>query len=239
MQKNNFSNIKKFLLFAPFITFLLGYIGSLAYVHVSKVQVPNVVGKSIHDASLMLAKNNIALKVLSEKEDSSLQEGTIISQIPSVGQDIKLSRPLLVVLTKKPKPFLMPDLSSKKSYEIVDLGNDLQRKIKIVNLVRAHADGKCFAQTPHFGNELIDDKIIAYLAVKGSQLYVVPSFINMPLVVVKEALKKQHVSYEIADENQEMTNEQERYVTDQMPIPGTIIPLEKVHMRFSSGNQQD
>jgi len=237
MTKNNRISLKKFLLFAPFITFLVGYIFSLAYVHVSKVQVPNVVGKSLHDASLILAKNNIALKVLSEKEDFALQEGTIISQIPSFGQDIKLSRPLLVILAKKPKPFLMPDLSSKNFDEIVDLGNDLQRKIKIVNLAKTHADGKCFAQVPNFGSELIDGKIIAYVVIQSPRLYIVPSFVKMSLVEVKKLLRDQHISYEIVDENSEIANEQEIYITDQIPISGTIIPLEKIYMQFSSGNR--
>lgn len=237
MQKNNRTNIKNLLLFAPFITFLLGYVGSLAYVHVSTLRVPNVVGKSIHDASLLLAKNNIALKVLSEKEDSSSQEGTIVSQIPSADQDIKLSRPLLVVLAKKPKPVRMPDLSLKGVREINEIGLDLQRKIKIVNLIKNYADEKCFAQAPNAHSELEDAKIVAYIAIKSTRLHLVPSFIGLRLSDVEEALKNQRVSYEIIDYDEQTGTGQETFIKDQAPISGTIMPLEKIHMQFSCGNR--
>lgn len=217
--------------------FLFGYIGSLSYVHISTLRVPNVVGKTIHEASLLLAKNNIAFKVLSEKEDSFLQEGTVISQIPSEGQDIKFSRPLLVVLAKKPKPVLMSDLFAKNTSEILDLGNDLQRKINVVSIARPYADGKCFAQSPGKNSELIDDKIIAYVAIKTPRLYITPSFIGLPVVMVKELLKDQHVLYDLVDEGQGATDESERCIVDQMPIPGTIVQLERVRMQFSSGNR--
>lgn len=214
-------------LFLPFIAFFSGYIGIIMYTHTKTIKVPSVVGKSLHNAVSLLGKHNLGLKLLTVKEDACLPEGTIISQAPRQNQQIKLAKAVFVVMTKKPQPFLVPTFFGKSSKEIFDVLKDSYVTIKLVRLESSYRKDCCFAQYPNQGRQAFDGKAIAYISSGVVDRRIMPSLIGYTLDEVEEFLQRYEIVFEVFKFFTAPSSFGGLIVSDQKPMPGTIINFDK------------
>lgn len=220
------------LFMLPFITFFSGYVGTLLYVHTKTVQVPTIVGKSLHAAASILGRQNLALKLLNVKEDSFLPDGTVLSQFPAPQQKIKPAKAVFVVITKKPQPFLIPPLFGKSYTEMKESLKDSYISLKVVTLPRNDKAGLCFAQYPGNGCEVFDHKAIAYCADNKNNVCVMPNLVGLPLQEVEDLLKSRSINYEIFKFFHK-SSRNDLIVSDQKPMAGTILNVDdRLHIQL-------
>ena len=105
--------IRSFLWLTPFASFIFGYL-LIALLHPQPIiKTPALIGKTLDQAILILSQANLNLRIVGQKEEAQLPEGTIISQTPAPGSSIKEHQALYVTIAKKPVPQAMPSLCRK------------------------------------------------------------------------------------------------------------------------------
>lgn len=79
-----------------------------------KVEVPQLVGKNVSDAEKYATPENpYTIVVLSEEFHDSIQEGCIISQTPSYGEQMYSGSVIAVNISKGPEKRVLPNISKK------------------------------------------------------------------------------------------------------------------------------
>jgi len=97
-------------------------------VHQKKtVTVPNLIGKSIHDALDLLAPLNLSLQKVNEQYDKKFPAGTIIQQNPSPGLTVREGKTISIVLSRGGEIVFVPNLvgESLRSAELLLRRNNL------------------------------------------------------------------------------------------------------------------
>ncbi len=94
----------------PFLSFLGGYQLIRVLTHIETVRVPSLIGLHMNEAIKILSADLLNVRILAEKEDSELDEGTILSQNPEAGQLVKTHQSIFLVVTKKPPKVCAPQL---------------------------------------------------------------------------------------------------------------------------------
>ena len=94
----------------PFLSFIGGYQLIRLLTHTETIRVPAVVGLHMNDAIKILSTDLLNVRILAEKEDPDLHEGTILSQTPEEGTLVKTQQSIFLVITKKPAKSRAPQL---------------------------------------------------------------------------------------------------------------------------------
>lgn len=99
-----------------------------------KIEVPQLVGKSISDAEKYANSDNpYTIVVLSEEFHDSIQEGCIISQTPSYGEQMYSGSVIAVNISKGPEKRVLPNISGKSLSEVSLILTDAGFNPKKVN----------------------------------------------------------------------------------------------------------
>jgi beta-lactam-binding protein with PASTA domain len=213
----------------PFLLFLFGYIGTYLFLQQESIVTPNVIGKSLQEAVVLLSKQRLGVRLVREQEDSSIPEGTIMDQIPRSNNKIRPNQNIFVTISKKPSLFLAPTFlgCNIKDIQAKSFKGD-------IDLLGIHCFGEysaniCFAQYPKPGQLLSRKFIVAYVSRGSFPLYIVPNFKGLSVSQVKDFLRLEDGQLEIVH-LQEVLNSHtcvNCYVIDQRPIAGSIISLDK------------
>lgn len=242
-------NLKNLLWLFPFFAFALGYIFASLFLNNPTLPAPDLIGKNIYDAVKTCSNHQLHLYILEEKIDEHLPSGTIISQRPHQGTQIKSNQALYVVTTKNPPCPKTPVCISMQQKDILDLCTKLGIKAR-VHFVQSNLPAQtCIAQWPQQNCDLPGKKMIIYCSQPEQNLYVFPNFINENAAKVYEFLSSYQIEPAYYYENKPCTcNIQELSgykITQQRPLSGTFIDLQKkIGIRFeielsaqnSSGN---
>lgn len=94
----------------PFLSFIAGYQLIRLLTRTETIRVPSVVGLHMNEAIKILSTDLLNVRILAEKEDPDLHEGTILSQNPEPGQRVKTHQSIFLVITKKPAKARAPQL---------------------------------------------------------------------------------------------------------------------------------
>ena len=77
----------------------------------NKVEVPQLIGKSLEDArNSITSENQYSIVVLSEEFHDSIEEGRIISQMPSYGEKMYAGSTIAVNISKGPEKRVLPNI---------------------------------------------------------------------------------------------------------------------------------
>lgn len=212
----------------PFICFFIGYIicnfliGSKAYV------TPNLTGLSIYEAVKVTSAHQINIRIISEKESQDVAPGTIISQKPSAGREIKTHQSIFIITTKTPPPIITPNLTGQSSSQIEQQCNDLKLKYKCYPLEFPAPTNSCIAQFPAAKTIIQDKKILLYTAQEKSNMYLMPDLINQKLNPVLTTLSNYTDKVTIYQGKQKLSPpfKEDLTVVVQKPLAGSIIPLQ-------------
>lgn len=172
-------SLKNLLWILPFVSFLGGYIALDVLFAPEFIDTPSVVGTHINQAIAILCRYNLNLRLLTTKENALLQEGTILSQTPIVGQKIKENQSVYVVISCKPPKIKTPNFIDKTITEIQSELAQKKMSIKVYYLESTYPQNKCFAQFPEADTELEEtQKIILYIAQESKKPHIMPNFLG-------------------------------------------------------------
>ena len=79
--------------------------------HGEKIEVPNVLGKSLYDAETMLKDRGLVALVVDSMYDKSAQRGSVLEQSPKSGYEVKGGRMVYLTVNLKGEPMAqLPDV---------------------------------------------------------------------------------------------------------------------------------
>ena len=188
---------------------------------------PNLIGTTLHEAVLQTSPFHINIQLAAEKECPGIAHGTIISQKPAPGRQIKPHQSIVVVICKLPAERQAPDLQGLTEAKAQELCAQQRLKLKSYPIEYPLPTSTCIGQTPQKGTEIPDKKIMMYVAADKSNNYVMPNLINKPLPEVIEFLQKHNAKISIFLQNQKIVSPypENMMVTSQKPLSGSFLNL--------------
>lgn len=221
--------LHQFLWIIPFFCFISGYYGLHLLVSKKVLMTPIVIGKSLHEGIKILSEYSINARLLKEKDDADLPEGTIVSQSPEAGQQIKPHQAVFLVVSKKPERAPCPELVGKSLQEVHHICKKMNLICKEFTLQHNNPAGTCIGQIPQAGNLLDSRNVIIYVSAGAHNQVLLPSFKQLPVADVIAFLQNYNISYSTIH-TQKMDPEHQCtacIVIDQKPLPGSLMNLKK------------
>lgn len=216
-----------FLLSLPFACFVIGYSLSNIFMGNTSYPTPNLIGVTLHDAILQTSPYHINIQLAAQKECPGITHGTIISQKPAPGRQIKPHQSIMVVTCKLPEIQLTPDLIGKTQTQAQEICTSQRMKLKTYPQTYPLPTGTVIGQTPQKTQEIPDKKIIAYTATDKSQNYLMPNLINKSLDEVISFLQKYKTNISVLFQNQkiDVPYPSSCKIIGQKPLPGSFVNL--------------
>ena len=205
-EKNNNKKLQFALILVAIFLFVFGITKiTLSGGFTSKIEIPNVIGKTVEDATKELSKSKIEFKTV-EAANKDIEIGKIISQEPPAGKAAKGTIVQLIV-SKGPETTELPDFKGKN---IEDVRKTAQTMGLILNEIQETSDK--FAENTVISQDIIagtmikaGDKLTLKIS-KGYEKVRVPTVIGMDDVTAKATLAnaslKSNIVYE-SDETKE------------------------------------
>lgn len=220
-------NLKNNLWLIPFFSFLSGYLVFRALNKTEYLEVPPLVGLTLQDAATKATQARLAIRLVAEKEDADLPEGTILSQTPAAPARLKPNQALILVASKKPAKMRTPDLGG---LTLENARRELQEagiRSKIYLMQTPYPKDQCFGQMPAAGTPADETKVLMYISAGTNKQVIMPNCKKRTIHEIMEFLNTYPVTakitHEIAPpEGHHCTN---CFVTDQRPLAGSLITL--------------
>lgn len=222
--------IKNYLWALPFFSFLAGYFVLERMSRVAQLDTPAIIGKQLQQAVAELSDNNLNLRLIAQKEDPDLPQGTILSQTPAPGQKIKPHQALYVVISKQPEKIAAPLLLNKHDNAIQKELEALGIRNKTYRLPSNRPSGTCIAQLPTPGNQVADEKITTYLSAGNNRPSLVPNLKGKPAPEVLEFLQQYKIEVKIMHSSKQDKNhlcDTDCIISDQRPLAGSLVTLDE------------
>ena len=205
-EKNNNKKLQFALVLVAIFLFVFGITKiTLSGGFTSKIEIPNVIGKTVEDATKELSKSKIEFKTV-EAANKDIEIGKIISQEPPAGKAAKGTIVQLIV-SKGPETTELPDFKGKN---IEDVRKTAQTMGLILNEIQETSDK--FAENTVISQDITagtmikaGDKLTLKIS-KGYEKIRVPTVIGMDEGTAKATLAnaslKSNIVYE-SDETKE------------------------------------
>lgn len=221
--------LQQFLWITPFLTFSLGYL-VLAYSFASKtIKTPHFIGSSLHQAMTHAADKNLRLHIITEREHTQIEPGTILEQKPQPGSSIKEKQSVYIITARKPEEKNTPNILGRTPDEIGTVSEQERIKPKRYTIPSTHNYDTCIAQIPAPNKPLKDNKVIAYMAQEKSPFFILPDLTGLPLENVIEFLQEYPVDYSVYYRTNKLTPPypEDAVIRNQKPLIGSFIKLDR------------
>ena len=221
--------IKNFLWTLPFISFLCGYFILYNATHVKEIIAPSVVGKTVEQTLTILSHNNLNIRLLAQKNEANLPEGTILRQTPSAGQKIKPRQSIFLVVSKKPPVDIAPDFVNKKLTEINKQLATTSIRPRIYYVSTVYPSGTCFAQHPQSGEPIKNNRLLLYISAGDNKPIIWPNFCGKNIQEIINFLDVYKISPQIIHHIPKGPSHScsSCQVIEQRPFAGTLLTLEQ------------
>ncbi len=217
---------KNILWLAPFICFLSGYFIVRSLFHINTIPTPSAVGRSLQDAFTILSNHNLNIRLLTQKENSDLPNGTIISQVPSPGQMVKPRQTIFLALSKQPPIATTPYLVGKSYNSIAQELNAAKIRFKLYSIESPYPINTCIAQSPSPAKPLTNTILTIYLSKEYCKPVIWPNFVGRPVDDVLEFLDQYSITPHIIEKHHKHKSPTPS-ITDQRPLAGSLIILDQ------------
>jgi beta-lactam-binding protein with PASTA domain len=216
-----FSNL---LWLSPFISFIAGY-ALISFFCANKTLItPSLIGQNLDKALINIAKQNLTVRVVSQKDNADLQEGTILSQTPAPGARIKEHQSLYLTISQKPAPTQVPNLHTKTSTQATQLLHAQSLHAKVYKISCDGTADQCIAQWPHKGTPA-DRTVIVYACDSAGKPVIMPNLKTKPVDEVVSFLALNGINPTILHQTPRESGHQCTLCTviDQRPLAGAIV----------------
>jgi len=178
-----------------FIIFFLSTIISFRIILKGEmVTIPDLVGKTMAEAKITLAKKSLAIANKGEQYDTHWEKGRIIFQDPPSGSKVKFNKEVKVILSSGKDKVTIPRLMGK-SFQLINqaLKDAGIRKGKVSQVHTSdYSAGKIFAQNPQALEEVGRNFPVSLLVSQGEEedRYLMPDLIGKNAVTIIAKLKE-------------------------------------------------
>ncbi len=220
--------IKNYLWALPFFSFLAGYLIIQRFSSIDLLEAPALVGRQLQNAVVELSEKNLNIRLITQKEDPDLPEGTILSQTPISGQKIKPHQALHVVISKKPEKRAAPQLINKSIERIEKELDKVGIRNKSYRLPSNRPTGSCIAQLPTAGTLLQENKITTYISCENKKTVLMPNFKGKSVPEAMDFLQKHNVKTDImhiSNTDKSHICDHNCIINDQRPLAGALVTL--------------
>ncbi len=217
------------------------YITLLIVIPSEKVEVPQVVGKSLEEAAMLLSQSGLGMKVAGKKFSSDVPVNVVISQTPLPGTKVKKNRMVEVVISGGAKLIKLPLLAGMKLREAKLLLSE--KGIPIAHISWVYSDSaqeEIISQDPPAGSEVIREEGVNLLVSAGpeSLKFMMPDFRGEKIKKVSRFL--QNIPLSIAKIKEVPSSEEEGTVISQSPPPGSMVDENTgIELEVSTGPEEN
>jgi beta-lactam-binding protein with PASTA domain len=215
----------------PFFCFITGYLALQHVYRIDQLAAPNLIGKQLPDAVAQLSDDNLNIRLIDQKEDPDLPQGTILSQTPAAGQKVKPHQAIHVVISKQQQKKVCPLLLGKNTTEIQTELADLKIRNKSYPVASNQPINTCVAQFPSVGQVLDDPRVITYISAGDKKPVLMPNFKNKSATQAIEFCKQlpQLIQLEITHADAQPRDHicgEQCIIIDQRPLAGSLENLD-------------
>lgn len=220
-------NISKNLWLLPFLSFIGGYCIIRALYKTDYIQVPPLVGLSLQNACSVATKAQLTIRLVAEKEDADLAEGTVISQTPSAHARLKPHQSVLLTASKKPAHIRAPELQGISIEQARAITQEKNIRTKIYTLDTPYPPDQCIGQMPTPDSPLENGKMLIYASGHTEKKFIMPHYKNMPIAEVVASCASQPVKITVTHEFPQESSHTcaSCIVIDQRPLAGSLVSL--------------
>ncbi len=206
-----------YIFFFIFLGLGFGYLTFKILSFSRTVEVPDLYGKSLVEANVLLTEKGLYVKIEGEDFDPVLLPGHILKQDIPAKKKVKEGRSIKVIVSKGPRVQLIPVLINEPISNAEAIL--LQKGLKIAKVIRVHSDkiekDKVVAQRPE-SSEKVSDYITVLVSLGPHEvIYYCPDFDGMPVEDAKELIERLNLKAETAASGD--------YVRAQKPKAGTYV----------------
>jgi beta-lactam-binding protein with PASTA domain len=222
-------DLKNYLWTLPFISFLLGYQFLSFFTVANNFPNPSIIGSPLTQAIKALSDNNLNPRIMAEKEEPDLPEGTVLSQTPAAGQRVKPNQPVFLVVARKPKKIPAPSLLNKTADETLLTLHHLNLRSKTYALNAPAPKDTCIGQIPDAKEPVEGKKMTLYISAGKNPLMLFPNLKGAAMSDVQNCLSSYNFTTKILHTNPIEEGHQCTLCTviDQKPLPGSIIDVRR------------
>ena len=223
--KNMQKVFKYFLWIFPFFFFLVGYFSISFFYRNNEIQTPSIVGKDIHSAASILSSKNLNLRIIKDKEDPALEQGTVLSQEPRIGRKIRPNQTVFVTVSKAPALVPAPNLIGKQNDQVTTCLKKQNIRSKSYNIVCEQQKDLCIAQIPSENEPLPEKKIILYKSAGNTKPIIFPNLKGKPVQNVLDFLNEYEIQAQVIHAHPTSSNHtcSQCTVQHQKPLAGSLI----------------
>jgi beta-lactam-binding protein with PASTA domain len=177
----------------------------------------------------LLSRARLHTRIIAEREDAVLAEGTVMTQNPVFGQKIKPQQVVFLVVSKKPLGLITPKMFNLTEDAIQKLAKQKAILIKRILIATHFSRGTCFAQIPDPGDPVPASGCIAYISAGLPSRYIMPDLINMPVSEVVSFFDAMDIKVQLfRDHEEEDRIGDPCTVRDQRPAAGVCFDKSKL-----------
>lgn len=191
---------------------------------------PALLGKPLSETLQILSDLNLNARILSQKEDNDLIEGTIISQMPSAQRKIRPHQSVFLVISKKSLQKKAPNFLQKDKATIDKIAQEQSLLLKIYYIPSNYPQDYCIGQFPSPQQIIFNNRMIIYLSNSCSnKLVILPSFKQHNVLETTEFLTEKEIKFSLSHSNHIDDNHSCKNcrIFDQKPLAGSLIDLKK------------
>ncbi len=159
----------------------------------SKVEVPNVVGKSEKEAEEILNKEGLGFKVVAREESERYEEGLVTEQSVDAGEKVKKNTKIEVVVSSElvGDEITVPDVRGMDESEAQRKLEGEGLKVGTSEAVYSseYAEGEVIGTTPSAGSKVTEDTEIVMQVSKGTEKIKVPNVVGKKDESAQSAIK--------------------------------------------------
>ena len=204
----------------PFAAFFGGYQLVRLVTHVETVKVPTVVGLHLNEAIQLLSADQLNVRILGEKEDFDLQEGTILNQTPYQGQLVKPHQSVFLVTSRRPHNSRAPKIVGETRIIAQEKARAGHLSLKIYQLESSFPKDICITQSVLPDQEVKDSHMTVYCSTGTTPFRIIP---DVKTKIVAEVISF-FGTYNIPVK---VMGDMKGTIIEQQPLAGTLVDISK------------
>jgi len=204
------------------------------------IEVPQIVGKKLDEAVILLSKSNLSLLVTGEKYSAKVPSDIVISQVPSPETKVRKDRSIEVVISKGKRAISVPSVIGMEFREAKVFLSQRRLKVGCLSYIySSFPQDEIVAQDPSSNGEVSQEgagiNLLISLGFEKINFYM-PNLIGKKIEKVKAFLET--ISLSIG-KIKESTSGKEGLIISQSPPPGSIVTLdEEIELTIGSGSRK-
>nr|WP_283170231.1 Stk1 family PASTA domain-containing Ser/Thr kinase [Curtanaerobium respiraculi] len=186
--------------------------------------VPDVKGKTVPEATVLLQSSGYVLGTTTEVYDANVESGRVISSDPAAGSNLEAGSPVNLTVSKGKDQVAVPDVSGMTAREVQQALSrvGLTGKEGASEYSNTIAEGEAIRTEPSSGTKVDAGSTVTFILSKGSETTEVPNLSGMTEEEASEALEEAGFALGKVSE-QASTSVSKGKVVSQNPSSGTKV----------------